>query len=322
VDETIQIEATEPCVVGLRFQPIGKVYHFDASNFNDVRLGDYVVVETSRGIQLGHVAMFVKNAERGAPVGLKSIMRIATPQDLLVHQELELQQVEALAICRTKVGELHLADVKIVSAEFSLDSSRLMFVYSSDEGEKADLKSLKKAMQRLYPQTHVELHLVGPRDVAKTLGGMGACGMECRCCSAFLTEFSPISIKMAKEQGISLTPTEITGMCGRLRCCLVYEYEQYVEARKLLPKKGKLMVTPGGNGKVIDVNPIKGAVLIELEQGTRFEFLNEELQPLDELEALKNKAAEPYESCPEDTRPVTKRPEPRKSRKKSRGRPR
>jgi cell fate regulator YaaT (PSP1 superfamily) len=308
-------------VVGLRFQPIGKVYHFDASNFRDVQLGDYVVVETSRGIQLGIVAMFVKTPERGAPVGLKSILRIATPQDLLVHQELEQQQVDALAACRTKVTELHMTDVKVVSAEFSLDTSRLLFVYSSEEGEKADMKSLKKAMQRLYPQSHVELHLVGPRDVAKTLGGMGACGMVCRCCSAFLTEFNPISIKMAKEQGISLTPTEITGMCGRLRCCLVYEYEQYVEARKLLPKRGKLVVTPRGNGKVIDVNPIKGAVLVELEQGTHFEFLNEELQPLEELEALKNKAAEPCESCPEETRPVQQRPEPRKGRKKSRGRP-
>jgi cell fate regulator YaaT (PSP1 superfamily) len=145
--------------------------------------------------------------------------------------------------------------------------------------------------------------------------------MDCRCCSAFLTEFSPISIKMAKEQGISLTPTEITGMCGRLRCCLVYEYEQYVEARRLLPKKGKLVVTPRGNGKVLDVNPLKGAVLVELEQGTPHEFLLDELQPLDELEALKNKAGEACEGCAEDTRPILKHPEHRKARKKFRGRP-
>jgi cell fate regulator YaaT (PSP1 superfamily) len=215
------------------------------------------------------------------------------------------------------VFELRLTDVKIVSAEFSLDGSRLLFVYSSEEGEKTDLKSIKRTMQRTYQQSHVEMHLVGPRDVAKALGGMGACGLECRCCSAFLTEFSPISIKMAKEQGISLTPTEITGMCGRLRCCLVYEYEQYVEARKLLPKRGKMVITPRGNGKVLDVAPLKGAVLVELEQGGQHEFMQQDLQPLEELEALKKKADNSCENCPEDTRPVMK-----KGKKQPHGRPR
>ena len=222
----------EPLIVGLRFQPIGKIYHFDASIARGVQPGDYVVVETSRGTQLGQIVHFVTHADRSTNLGLKSIMRIATPQDLLVRQQWEQSEIEALATCRTKAAELKLTDIKIVSAEYSLDGSKLIFVYSSEEGEKTDLKSLKRSMQRVYQQTHVELHLVGPRDVAKALGGMGACGLQCRCCSAFITEFSPISIKMAKEQGISLTPTEITGMCGRLRCCLVYEYEQYVEARK------------------------------------------------------------------------------------------
>ena len=166
------------------------------------------------------------------------------------------------------------------------------------------------------------MHLVGPRDVAKALGGMGACGLECRCCSAFLTEFSPISIKMAKEQGISLTPTEITGMCGRLRCCLVYEYEHYVEARKSLPKRGKLVVTPRGNGKVLDVVPLKGAVLVELEQGGLHEFLQQDLQPLEELEALKKKADGSCENCPEDTRPVVKQPDMRRGKKKPHARSR
>ena len=303
-------------IVGLRFQPIGKIYHFDASNFKDIQPGDIVVVETSRGTQLGQIVNFVSNPERGTTLGLKSIVRIATPQDLLVRQQWEKREIEVLAICRAKVSELKLSDVKIVSAEFSLDGSRLIFVYSSEEGEKTDLKSLKRAMQRALPQTHVEIHLVGPRDVAKTFGGMGACGLECRCCSTFLTEFSPISIKMAKEQGISLTPTEITGMCGRLRCCLVYEYEQYVEARKVLPKRGKLVVTPKGNGKVLDVNPLKGAVIVELEQGGQHEFLQQDLQPLEELEALKKKADTSCDNCPEDTRPVMI-----KGKKKPHGRP-
>jgi cell fate regulator YaaT (PSP1 superfamily) len=148
-------------------------------------------------------------------------------------------------------------------------------------------------MQRIYPQTQVELHQIGPRDVAKILGGMGACGLENRCCSKFLTEFSPISIKMAKEQGISLTPTEITGMCGRLRCCLVYEYEQYVEARKQLPKRGKRVVTPMGEGKVSDIFPLKEAIVVELESGVFHEFMKHEIQPWDELEALRQKSQAP-----------------------------
>jgi cell fate regulator YaaT (PSP1 superfamily) len=317
MDDSQEAPVVEANIVGLRFQPIGKIYHFDASRFKDVQPGDYVVVETSRGTQLGQIVQFVNNPDRSAYGGIKSILRIATPQDLLVRQGWEKREIEALAVCRAKLSELRLAEVKIVSAEFSLDGSKLIFVYSSEDGEKTDLKSLKRAMQRTYQQTHVEMHLVGPRDVAKALGGMGACGIPCRCCSTFITEFSPISIKMAKEQGISLTPTEITGMCGRLRCCLVYEYEQYVEARKNLPKRGKLVVTPRGNGKVVDVNPLKGTVYVELEQGGQHEFMHDELQPFEELEALKIKADTSCDNCPEDTRPVIS-----KGKNKPHGRPR
>jgi cell fate regulator YaaT (PSP1 superfamily) len=323
MESTDQNPTNEQCVVGLRFQAIGKIYHFDASNYKSVQKGDYVVVETSRGTQLGEVVQFVKNLERNSGGGLKSIMRIATPNDLLVKQEWERQEVAALASCRAKATELHLHDLKIVSAEYSLDGARLLFTYNSEDGEKTDLKSLKRAMQRTYPRTRVEMHMVGPRDVAKAMGGMGACGMDRRCCTLFLTEFNPISIKMAKEQGISLTPTEITGMCGRLRCCLVYEYELYVEARKHLPKRGKLVVTPRGNGKVIEVLPLKEAVLVELEQGGgQHEFVQQDLQPLEDLEALKKKAGESCEGCPEDTRPARRQHESRKGIRKSRARPR
>ena len=127
---------------------------------------------------------------------------------------------------------------------------------------------------------------VGPRDVAKIVGGLGACGLETRCCSQFLTEFSPISIKMAKAQGISLNPAEITGMCGRLRCCLIYEYEAYVKAAKVLPKMNKRVVTPLGEGKVVNVMPLKQAVVVYLPDRGRTEFLKHEIEPWDELEAL------------------------------------
>jgi cell fate regulator YaaT (PSP1 superfamily) len=198
--------------------------------------------------------------------------------------------------CRARAAELELREIKIVTAEYNYDGSRLAFLFSTDSEEKVDLKSLKKDMQKLYPNTQIELRQIGPRDIAKFLGGMGACGIETRCCSKFLTDFSPISIKMAKEQGISLTPNEITGMCGRLRCCLIYEYEQYVEARKHLPKRNKRVVTPKGEGKVVDVLPMADKVVVAIEAEDRSQwitFMREEIQPWDELEALRRKSEAP-----------------------------
>src|SRR5690606_9325299 len=186
---------------------------------------------------------------------------------------------------RARASEIGLLDtIKIVAAEYNYDGTRLAFLFNTETEEKVDLKSLKKDMHNLYPNTHIELRQIGPRDVAKILGGMGACGIETRCCSKFLTDFSPISIKMAKDQGISLTPEEITGMCGRLRCCLIYEYEQYVEARKTLPKRNKRVVTPKGEGKVIDVLPMSNKVIVLLEsEGKKFTetFDHTDLQPWD-----------------------------------------
>jgi cell fate regulator YaaT (PSP1 superfamily) len=186
----------------------------------------------------------------------------------------------------------------VVRAEYSYDGSRLTFLISgTDDGSgRLETRSLRDDMQQQYAAQQVALRQIGPRDVAKLLGGMGACGLETRCCSMFLTEFSPISIKMAKEQGLSLNPEEITGMCGRLRCCLVYEYEQYVAARKTLPRRGKLVTTARGPGKVIDVNPLKESVFVAVQEGDTMrviEFMKDDLQPLEELEALKSKANSP-----------------------------
>ncbi len=282
-----------PFIVGIRFQKVGKIYHFDASSSPDIRSGDFAVVETSRGRQIGQVIQIIPDPPPPPEGSWKSIQRKATPQDLVLRQTWQQKEVEAMINCRAKASELSLAGVKIVSAEFSFDGTRLAFLYSTETEDKIDLRALRRAMQRLYLHTQVEMHQIGPRDVAKILGGMGACGLENRCCSRFLTEFSPVSIKMAKDQGISLTPSEITGMCGRLRCCLVYEYEQYVEARKTLPKRGKKVVTHLGNGKVVDVLPLKQAVMVELETGVFHEFLHTEIQPYDELEALKQKSQAP-----------------------------
>ena len=289
-----------PIVVGIRFQKTGKIYHFDASNQADLLVGDFAVVDTSRGRQLGEVVQIFRDSGVSPNGGsLKSISRRATPRDLIMRQIWQKKEVEAMINCRAKAAELKVEGVKIVAAEFTYDGSRLSFLYNSEAEEKVDLKKLRNAMQRLYTRTKVEMRQIGPRDMAKILGGMGACGLENRCCTMFLTEFSPISIKMAKEQGISLTPSEITGMCGRLRCCLIYEYEQYVEARKQLPKRNKWVVTPEGEGKVVDVYPLKQAVLVELEAGRMQEFAHEQIQPWDELEALRKKSQEPCAKHPE-----------------------
>ena len=292
----------QPIIVGVRFAQIGKAYHFDASTIPQIKVGDHVIVETSRGRQLGEVTQIVSKPSQSPDSSIKPVERLATPRDLVLRRMWAQKELESLIACRERAAQLKLAGVKIVGAEFSFDGSRLALMFSTETEEKVDLKSLRHDMQKQYQQTQVELRQIGPRDVAKMLGGMGACGMETRCCSRFLTEFSPISIKMAKEQGISLTPTEITGMCGRLRCCLVYEYEQYTAARKELPKRNKRVVTPMGEGKVLDVNPLQMTIRVELPDVGWREFSRDEVEPWDELEALRRKSQEPCENCPDPRR--------------------
>jgi cell fate regulator YaaT (PSP1 superfamily) len=287
----------QPSIIGVRFSKVGKIYHFNSSAVPDVEVGDRVIVETSRGKHLGEVTQLFDEPPPSPEGEWKKVERRANPRDLLLQQNWQSKQTEAMINCRARASELGLmGPIKVVAAEFNYDGSRLTFMYSSETEERVDLKSLRRDMQKQYPHSQVEMRQIGPRDVAKIIGGMGACGLERRCCSKFLTEFSPISIKMAKEQGISLTPSEITGMCGRLRCCLIYEYQQYVEARKQLPKRNKRVITPMGEGKVTDILPLRDAVLVKLEAekiGRNHEFQRQELEPWDELEALRRKAEAP-----------------------------
>ena len=216
-------------IVGVRFMRVGKLYHFDATGYGALKPGDRVIVETTRGRQLGEVVNFVDPGKASPPDGgYKSIEGLASPRDLALQQFWKSKETEAMINGRERAHQLGLDQlgVKIVKAEYSYDGARLTFLVAGpDDGQgKLETKSLRDDMQAAYPNQQVGLRQIGPRDVAKLLGGMGACGLETRCCSMFLTEFSPVSIKMAKEQGISLNPDEITGMCGRLRCCLVYEY--------------------------------------------------------------------------------------------------
>jgi cell fate regulator YaaT (PSP1 superfamily) len=279
----------EPYIVSVRFVRVGKAYHFDASNVRDLKPGDFAVVETSRGMQIGEVVEVVEN-----PVspegGWKMVSRQATPRDLVLHQAWQAKEADVVTHARARAVELRLAGMKVVSAEYSYDGARLSIFFTTESEEKVELKSLRQDMQRQYAPSQVELKQIGPRDVAKIMCGMGACGLEKRCCCRFLSEFSSISIRMAKEQGISLTPTEITGMCGRLRCCLIYEYEQYQEMRAQLPKKNKRVMTPQGEGKVVDIQPLRQKVFVEVgELGVR-EFDGSDIKLVEEPEQAKPEA--------------------------------
>lgn len=273
-------------VVGVRFQKLGKLYHFKLDNHENIEPGDHVIVETKRGHQLGQVMVYVDPHDVHNNQGLQPIGRKANPRDLVMKQVWETKELDALISCREKADELGLKDAKFVKAEYSFDGSWLTFHYAT-ENKKLNIGRLQKELNRRF-HTKVEMRLIGPRDVAKILGGYGACGAP-RCCSTFLTEFSPVSIRMAKAQGISLSPQEITGMCGRLRCCLVYEYEQYVEAKKTLPKMGKRIGTPYGEGRVKDIRVLRESVVVDIE-GEWHEVFIHEIEPLEELEALQKKA--------------------------------
>jgi cell fate regulator YaaT (PSP1 superfamily) len=284
---TVLVEGTSQ-YVGVRFQKLGKLYHFRVENQNDIQPGDHVIVDTKRGQQLGQVIAFINPDSIMRRRGLRTVERKATPRDLVLQQVWQAKELDVLISCREKAADLGIKDAKFIKAEYSYDGSWLTILYATED-KKLDLKSLRSTLSRTF-HSKVEMRSIGPRDVARIMGGYGACGAP-RCCSTFLTDFSPISIKMAKAQNVSLSPNEITGMCGRLRCCLVYEYEQYIEARKTLPKRGKRVDTPYGKGKVIDVRVLKDSVLVELEDGERIEVPRHELDPSDELEALKKKAA-------------------------------
>jgi cell fate regulator YaaT (PSP1 superfamily) len=282
-DNLEQPKTTVPLdLIGVRFVRVGKVYHFVSNMKDELIPGDAVVVDTSRGMQIGTVVYIKKNSADPKEENLKPIVRRSTPQDLIIRQSWADKEAEVIETCQAKVKEQNLSGVKIVGAEYSFDGKHLTILFSNETEEKQDLKGLRKVLQRKYSPAEIEFKQIGPRDVAKNLKGMGACGKETRCCTGFLTEFCSISIKMAKDQGISLTPSEITGMCGRLRCCLMYEHETYIEARKNLPKRNKRVVTPVGEGKVVDVVPLRDMVIVEIPDVGKREFPSDKIKLVDE----------------------------------------
>ena len=290
------IAAMQSQIIGIRFTPIGKTYHFDSGSTQELKIGEYVIVDTARGDHLGEVVQHPEKTPKNDKGGWKKVLRRATPRDLLLSETWKAKEMEALIDCREIASKMKLPDAKIIKAEYNYDGSRLSYLFSHEGDKKINLSKLRNAVQKNYFNTKVEMRQIGPRDVAKIIGGLGACGQEKRCCTMFLTDFSPISIKMAKAQGISLAPTEITGMCGRLRCCLIYEYEAYAKARKTLPKRKKRVVTPKGEGRVIDLNPLTEMVVVQLDdevRGARHHFHRDEIEPWNEREALRRKAEAP-----------------------------
>ena len=267
-----------PVIVGIRFSKIGKNYYFDATQIGELKVGDHLVVETSRGWQLGELTEIVSDPELRKNASYKSVDRIATPVDLLKHEELNKKAEEALAECQRLVKEQKLHDLKVITAEFSFDENILSFLFTCEDEDVPSLNQVKKTIGKKYNIGRIDFHKIGPRDVAKFYGGMGACGFPTRCCTKFLDHFDSISIRMAKTQGISLTPSDITGMCDRLRCCLAYEHCQYVEALKNMPKRNKMVMTPNGMGKIKDIAPLRECVYVQLAEIGIKEFHIDDIQ--------------------------------------------
>ncbi|MFC1994811.1 stage 0 sporulation family protein [Chloroflexota bacterium] len=254
-------------VVGIRFKKAGRVYYFDPAGI-DLEVNDCVIVKTGQDLELGHVATAaaqVVDSEITEP--LRAVVRKAEAEDIERAEEIDAKAKEALIECGRLIGELNLP-MKLISAEYNLDSSRLTFLFSAEE--RVDFRELVRRLTGLF-KVRVELRQVGSRDEAKLIGGFGRCGRPL-CCMSFLNEFTPVSIKMAKEQELPLNPIKISGACGRLMCCLGYESEQYRAARARLPKVGQRVSTPAGEATVARTNPLKETVFVELESGATVEL--------------------------------------------------
>ena len=250
-------------IVGIRFKPSGKTYYFDPLEF-EIKEGDHVIVETSHGIEFGNVVVGRKQVKKDTITKpLKPVIRLATAEDIAHNEHNHEREKEAFKICHQKIRE-HGLEMKLIEAEYTFDCSKLLFYFTSDG--RVDFRELVKDLALVF-KTRIELRQIGVRDESKTVGSIGACGRSL-CCSQFLDEFVPVSIKMAKEQGLSLNPTKISGACGRLMCCLKYEQDTYEELISILPKHGERVSTPSGEGVVESVALLRGIVRVKFEENS------------------------------------------------------
>lgn len=255
-------------VVGIRFQRAGKIYYFDPLDY-DLETAMHVIVETARGIEMGTVLIPPKEVDDDKVVQpLKPVIRIATDDDEKVIEKNKEKEAEAYVICKEKIAK-HGLDMKLVAAEYTFDNNKLLFYFTADG--RIDFRELVKDLASVF-RTRIELRQIGVRDETKMLGGIGICGREL-CCRSYLTDFVPVSIKMAKEQNLSLNPTKISGVCGRLMCCLKNEQETYEYLNSRLPSVGDSIITPTGmHGEVSGVNVLRQLVKVVVDNGEEKEL--------------------------------------------------
>ena len=255
-------------VIGVRFRRAGKVYYFNPLDM-DITTGMHVIVETARGVEYGYVVLGVKDMdEEKVFQPLKPVIRIATPQDDAVADENRQKEKDAFKICQEKIAK-HGLDMKLIDAEYTFDNNKVLFYFTADG--RVDFRELVKDLASVF-RTRIELRQIGVRDETKILGGIGICG-RCLCCHTYLSEFAPVSIRMAKEQNLSLNQTKISGVCGRLMCCLKNEQETYEELNRRLPGIGDTVTTPDGiQGNVQSVNVLRQLVKVVVEIGDEKEI--------------------------------------------------
>lgn len=248
-------------IIGVRFKDVGKVYYFDPSG-SVLKLGDKVIVETARGVECGSVAIENKEvSDKTITHPLKKIIRPATAQDLKRLEDNKRKEERAFKICVKKIEEQKL-DMKLVNVEYTFDNKKILFHFTADG--RVDFRNLVKELASVF-HTRIELRQIGVRDEAKMLGGIGICGRPF-CCNSYMGEFHPVTIRMAKEQGLSLNPVKISGTCGRLMCCLKYEQAAYTDLLKTVPKEGATVMTPNGEGTVIETNLISKVLKVKLKK--------------------------------------------------------
>ena len=285
-------------VIGVRFKKAGKVYYFDPSDVWP-RPGDNVVVETTRGVELGEVVTGAREvADDQIVAPLKKVVRVATEEDVRRAEYNEKREAEAFRICQEKVAK-HKLEMKLVSVEYTFDNSKIIFYFTANG--RVDFRELVKDLAGVF-KTRIELRQIGVRDEAKMLGGLGSCGRPI-CCGTFLGDFQPVSIKMAKEQNLSLNPTKISGLCGRLMCCLKYEQDCYSQTLKKLPKVGKDIVTPDGVGVLAEINAIRERVKVRIKIDDDFDVreyaIDEVRKPGPDDSAAVREAPKPKQRRPE-----------------------
>ncbi|NLC19404.1 MAG: stage 0 sporulation family protein [Clostridiales bacterium] len=265
-------------VIGVRFRKAGKIYYFDPAGY-DIKVGDNVIVETARGIEYGHVVLAPRLVEEDKIVQpLKPVIRVATPEDDAIEKRNKEKEKEAFKICLEKIKK-HGLEMKLIDSEYTFDNNKVLFYFTADG--RIDFRELVKDLASVF-KTRIELRQIGVRDETKIVGGIGICGRQL-CCHTYLSEFAPVSIKMAKEQNLSLNPTKISGVCGRLMCCLKNEEEAYEEINSKMPAVGDTVITKDNlKGEVLSVSVLKELVkvIVTLENDEKEirEYKADELQ--------------------------------------------